>query len=87
MTGAGHPKQAARSDPNHETYAKQTLYAYMPCDGLRGIDYIDAVCKHQFGKSWTKFLQAFVSAPTNKWCPSWISRNYEYLNRHQEEDD
>ena len=74
VTGAGHPKQASRSDPQHETYARRTLYAYMPCDGLRGIEYIDVICADQFETSWTKFLKAFVSAPTNKWCPAWISR-------------
>ena len=59
----------------------------MPCDGLRGLDYIDGVWAQQFGKSWTAFLRRFVAAEENKWCPSWIRRNYDFLNRRGDDDD
>ena len=40
-TGTGWPTQANAKNPQHAQYAKQTLYAYMPCADLRGTDYID----------------------------------------------
>ncbi len=81
VTGAGHPTQAKRTHAQHAAYAKQTLYAYMPCDGLRGVDYLDEVCERQFGQSWPAFLRAFAAETTNKWCPTWIRRNYDFLNK------
>ena len=86
VTGAGHPTHASRTHALHEAYAKQTLYAYMPCEELRGVDYIDSVCEHQFEKSWPDFLRAFVAAETNKWCPTWIRANYNFLNKQGEEE-
>ena len=85
ITGAGHPSQAARAHSEHENYAKHTLYVYMPCEALRGVDYIDDVCKHQFGDSWSAFLRAFVESDTNKWCPTWIRQNYRCVNRVRKE--
>ena len=43
VTGLGYPAQASREHADHEFYAKRTLYAYMPCAGLRGTDYINDV--------------------------------------------
>ena len=45
LTGAGWPSQAKRSHAQHEDYARKTLYAYMPCPGLAGTEYIDAAVK------------------------------------------
>ena len=87
VTGAGHPTHAARSHAQHESYARQTLYVYMPCEDLQGVEYVDAVCARQFGSSWPAFLRAFVADRTNKWCPDWIRRNYEYLNRQKADAD
>ena len=86
LSGAGHPKQAARTHAQHESYAQRTLYAYMPCDGLCGLAYVDGVCEQQFGKSWMAFLRRFVAAEENKWCPSWIRRNYDWENRRGDDD-
>lgn len=87
MTGAGRTSEAVRTHAQHEAYARQTLYVYMPCDELRGLDYVDDVCERQFGKSWTAFLRAFVAAETNKWCPPWIRHNYNFANRRAEEPE
>ena len=86
VTGAGYPKQAARTHAHHESYAQRTLYAYMPCDGLRGLDYVDGVWAQQFAKSWPTFLRRFVAAEENKWCPTWIRKNYDWENRRGEDD-
>ena len=87
VTGAGHPKQASRTHADHETYARQTLYAYMPCNELRGLDYIDEACARRFDNSYAAFLKAFVGDPLNKWCPTWIRRNYDFENRAPEDDE
>jgi len=63
-----------------------TLYVYMPCDDLRGVDYIDEVCKRQFDNSWPAFLRAFVSAEMNKWCPTWIRQNYMCANKKADDE-
>ena len=75
VTGAGLPAHASRTHALHDAYAKHTLYAYMPCEELRGVDYIDSVCEHQFENSWPDFLREFVAAETNKWCPTRIRAN------------
>jgi len=87
LTGVGYQTHAARKHALHEEYAKKTLYAYMPCDELRGTDYVDAVCEHEFDNYWAAFLRAFVEAKTNKWCPTWISRNYAYVNKASDDTE
>ena len=48
VNGAGWPRQAATIHAMHADYAKKTLYAYMPCAGLRGTDFIDEIVVRQF---------------------------------------
>ena len=72
LNGTGWPAQAKRGHVHHEDYAKRTLYAYMPCAGLQGTEYVD-----DYGAA----LEAFVQDPLQKWCPTWIKRNYETLNQ------
>ena len=43
VSGTGHPGCANRSNPEHEFYARRTLYAYIPRAGLQGLSYIDEV--------------------------------------------
>ena len=81
LNGAGWPAQAKRTHVHHTEYARRTLYAYMPCAGLRGTDYIDDVVRDQFGNNWEDALRAFVTDKLQKWCPTWIKRNYEKLNQ------
>ena len=86
LNGTGWPPQARRSHPQHVPYAQKTLYAYMPCAGTRGTDYIDDAVRLYFGGSWPKALHAFVSDESNKWCPTWIRRNYEVCNHEDSAD-
>jgi hypothetical protein len=81
VSGAGFPAQAARAHVAHERYAQQTLYAYMPCAGLRGLDYVDERVASEYGGSFAIALRAFLEDATNLWCPTWIRKNYEFLNR------
>ena len=80
LTGAGWPGQAKRSHANHEEYAKKTLYAYMPCPGLAGTEYVDAAVREHYG-TYAKALYDFVGDRNNCWCPKWIRRNYEIQNK------
>ena len=68
---------------NHGTaeYAQKTLYTFMLCEGLRGTDYVDEVCRRFYRNSWADFLRDFVEDMANVWCPTWIKRNYEILNQ------
>ena len=70
-----------RTHVHHEEYAKRTLYAYMPCAGLRGTDYIDEVVRDCFENDWREALETFVKDDLQKWCPTWIKRNYEILHQ------
>ena len=81
LTGTGWPSQAQRTHPQHLYYAKHTLYAYMPCAGTRGTDYIDECVNKFFEGSWPGALKCFVSDVDNVWCPKWIRRNYEIQNK------
>ena len=81
LNGTGWPAQAKRAHPHHLDYARRTLYAYMPCAGLRGTDYIDDVVREYYHGHWGAALAAFVKDPLQKWCPTWIKRNYEALNK------
>ena len=80
VSGTGFPAQAARSHADHDFYAQRVLYAYMPCSGLTGFEYIDAVVVRDFEGSYRDALRCFVCDACNLWCPTWIRRNYEFLN-------
>lgn len=81
ISGTGWPSQAQKIHPRHLYYAKHTLYAYMPCLGDRGTDYIDECVDEFYGGSWREALKAFVLDVDNVWCPKWIRRNYEVQNQ------
>ena len=85
LTGNGWPQQAKRSHKLHEEYAKKTLYAYMPCAGLAGTEYIDLVARRHYGGYYSELLIDFVNDRNNKWCPKWIRRNYEIQNKEREQ--
>ena len=81
MSGNGWRAHAKSTHPNHEDYAKKTLYAYMPCYGRYGIEYVDAVVKVHYQGSYAFALRDFVYDAGNQWCPRWIQRNYQIQNR------
>ena len=81
ITGTGWPSHAAVTHQYHENYARRILYAYMPCQGLSGTEYIDVLVREVYDGSYPKALHAFVLDPTNKWCPPWVKRNYENYNK------
>ena len=82
LTGVGWPSHAQREHPLHSTYARKVLCAYMPCLGLRGIDYIEESVSLQYNNDWSAALSDFVRDKTNVWCPKWVRRNYESRNKH-----
>ena len=45
LSGNGWPAQAKRTHELHREYARKTLHAYMPCHGLSGTEYVDAVVR------------------------------------------
>ena len=61
MTGNGWPAQAKRSHKLHEEYAKKTLYAYMPCAGVSGTEYIDTIVRESYGGRYGELLLDFVN--------------------------
>ena len=65
LTGNGWPSQAKRSHKLHEEYAKETLYAYMPCRGLAGTEYIDGVARRCYGGRYGELLRDFVNDRSN----------------------
>ena len=81
VTGTGWPSQAQRSHTRHAYYARHTLYAYMPCFGKRGTDYIDECVEKFYNGNWVTAFKCFVSDVDNLWCPKWIRRNYEVQNK------
>ena len=81
LTGLGWSGHAKRSHPEHSAYARRNLYAYMPCEGMQGTEYIDTVVRTLFEGSYAAAFYAFVQDPTNKWCPPWVKRNYENHNK------
>ena len=85
LTGNGWPAQVKRSHKLHEEFAKKTLYAYMPCKDLAGTEYIDAVVQQSYGGRYSELLLDFVNDRHNKWCPTWIRRNYEIQNKDRED--
>ena len=85
LIGNGWPAQAKRSHKLHEEYAKKTLYAYMPCEGLAGTEYIDEIVRGRYGNRYGELLLDFVNDRSNKWCPKWIRRNYEIQNKSRED--
>ena len=52
----------------------------MPCPDLTGTEYIDAVVSTYYNDDWATALEDFVHYPSNKWCPTWIRRNYDVNN-------
>ena len=86
INGAGWPRQAKRSHEKHVDYANKTLYAYMPCAGSSGSSYVDAVVTQYYKGSYPAALEAFVHDPLNKWCPTWIRRNYDVQNSDEAHD-
>ena len=80
VNGCGWPRQAKTSHPQHSEYARKTFYAYAPCHGLRGSDYLDDAVRRYHGGDWAQALRAFVQDHGNQWCPTWIKRNYEVEN-------
>ena len=52
---------------------------------LSGTVYIDAVVKQFYGGNWSDALEDFVHNSTNKWCPTWIRRNYDVFNSETSE--
>ena len=83
LTGTGWPSHAHRLHPRHQFYAQRVLYAYMPCEGFRGTDYIDAAVERHYQNDWGAALQHFVRDENNLWCPKWIRRNYETHNKEK----
>ena len=77
LSGTGWAKHARFDHPQHEEYAKRTLLAYMPCPGLAGTEYIVDYVKNGHHNNWPVALRTFVMDPRNRWCPTWIVRNYE----------
>ena len=80
LNGCGWPRQAKATHPLHHEYARKTLYAYAPCAGSRGTDYLHDVVRHYFQGSWAAALKHFVEDVGNHWCPTWIKRNYYMEN-------
>ena len=56
----------------------------MPCQGLRGVEYVDACVARFFNNDWAAALEDFVSDSTNCWCPTWIKHNYDQMNSEPE---
>ena len=81
--GNGWPSHAASTHQYHEEYARRTLYAYMPCPGGAGVEYVDAAVRVHF-TSYAEALRDFVRFE-NRWCPKWIQRNYQVHNPEQTE--
>ena len=81
VTGNGWPAQAKKTHERHAEYARKTLYAYMPCAGLRGIEYIDDAVRKYFHGNYGRALEHFIMDTENLWCPRWIKRNYEIQNK------
>ena len=79
ITGAGWPSHAAITHQYHENYARRTLYAYLRCPALTGVDYVHEMVERYYDNSFAKALEHFVSEE-NHWCPPWIRRNYEQKN-------
>ena len=76
LNGCGWPRQAKISHALHQEYARKTLYAYAPCAGLAGTEYLDQAISKYFHNDWGRALKHFVEDFGNHWCPTWIKRNY-----------
>jgi len=57
----------------------------MPCAGLSGVEYVDAVVKAFYRGSYAAALEDFIMDADNVWCPKWIKRNYEIRNKFSED--
>ncbi len=80
LSGPGWAARTKKSHTQHSEYAKRTLLAYMPCPGLAGTNYMVDVVAPQCDNKWEKALEDFVTDQMNRWCPTWIRRNYEVQN-------
>ena len=80
LNGCGWPRQAKFTHALHQEYARKTLYAYAPCAGLAGSEYVDQAIPIYFRNDWGKALEQFVQDFGNHWCPTWIKRNYNMEN-------
>ena len=79
-TGWSHHAKYAEECAKHAEYCKRTLLAYMPCPGLEGTSYIVTAVREHFQNCWPLALWEFVMDPKQRWCPTWIVRNYEVQN-------
>ena len=52
----------------------------MPCSGLAGFEYIDAVVSRDFDSSYREALRSFVLRRLQLVVPHLDSANYDYLN-------
>ena len=59
----------------------------MPCRGLAGTEYIDGIARRCYGGRYGELLKDFVNDRSNVWCPKWIRRNYEILNKERDDPD
>ena len=80
LHGLGWPGQAKITHDKHADYAQKTLLAYMPCPKDAGTEYIHEMVRRCFQNDWRLALRAFTLDPANKWCPTWVARNYEVQN-------
>ena len=53
----------------------------MPCAGLQGVEYIDAIVAEHYGGLHSTLLREFVENDANIWCPTWVRRNYQVRNQ------
>ena len=75
VTGLGFPAQASRDHADHEFYARRTLYAYMPCADLQGVEYIDTIVAEHYAGLYSRLLREFIENDANIWCPTWVRQN------------
>ena len=80
LHGLGWPGHAKTTHDKHAEYAKKNLIAYMPCPRDAGTSYIHDMVSRSFNNDWRLAFREFVLDPSNKWCPSWVVRNYEVHN-------
>ena len=80
INGAGWPRQAKVTHPQHQEYARKTLYAYAPCHGFSGTEYLHEAVRRYYKNNWGLMLRHFVEDVGNQWCPTWIKRNYYMEN-------
>ena len=65
----------------HEFHARRNLYAYMPCAGVQGVEYIDTIVAELYGNLYSRLLREFIENDANIWCPTWVRQNYQVRNQ------